>query len=449
MDPNDSVENIAASLEAVCERLRSLRLAGGVSAGSLRLINALLADPAAHEPFLRRLAAAGGEGLDTLLEVAREANDNDDDGGDGGYPPVVSRDSDDEDEKDADEDDDEDEYAPSESDTDDDARLSDEDVEDALEGADLTHAERQEVRRKIRDGADADSFPEIAEELAEARAEKAEEDAELAAEDEGEAEDEAEDAAAGAEMLLEDAQVDLDDLHAEVTGAEDSLDDVLGFTLGGGREKRPRLNVADATPDEIEAELEAVEEDIVELEGELERKDAAYAMMGGLLEAYGELREAVGLPAGDPRLAAGDAAAKTAALLLESDEYGALDLHNTVCALRAGLEAAVAAAPASEQPGLKRKRAEYEALDEIRAEQRSTATIIDERAFARLVREIGQDYKNDLDFTPDAFAALQAAAEDYLVGLFGDAGLAAIHAQRTEIWPRDMQFARTLRGERR
>lgn len=72
MDPDDSVENIAASLEAVCERLRSLRLAGGVSAGSLRLINALLADPAAHEPFLRWLA--------TLLEVAREANDEDDDG---------------------------------------------------------------------------------------------------------------------------------------------------------------------------------------------------------------------------------------------------------------------------------------------------------------------------------------------------------------------------------
>lgn len=76
MDPDDSVENIAASLEAVCERLRSLRLAGGVSAGSLRL----LADPAAHEPFLRWLAAAGGEGLATLLEVAREANDEDDDG---------------------------------------------------------------------------------------------------------------------------------------------------------------------------------------------------------------------------------------------------------------------------------------------------------------------------------------------------------------------------------
>lgn len=234
--------------------------------------------------------------------------------------------------------------------------------------------------------------------------------------------------------MLKDAQNELDALRAE-----DSLDDVLG------REKRPRLNVTEATPDEVEGELEAVEDEIVKLEGELERKDVAYNAMGDVLHVYEKLRAAAGLSAGDPRLAAGDAAAATATRLLETDEYGALDLCNTISALRAGLEAVEAAVPAEQRAGLKRKRAEYEALDEIRAEQRSTATIIDKRAFARLVRGIDQKRKNGLDFTPNAFAALQAAAEDYLVGLFDHANLAAIHAQRTKIHPRDMKFALLLR----
>ena len=43
---------------------------------------------------------------------------------------------------------------------------------------------------------------------------------------------------------------------------------------------------------------------------------------------------------------------------------------------------------------------------------------------------------------------LQEAAEAYLVGLFEDTNLAAIHAKRVTIMPKDIQLARRIRGER-
>ncbi len=51
-------------------------------------------------------------------------------------------------------------------------------------------------------------------------------------------------------------------------------------------------------------------------------------------------------------------------------------------------------------------------------------------------------------FQSSAIAALQEAAEAYLVGLFEDANLCAIHAKRVTIMPKDMQLARRIRGER-
>lgn len=48
----------------------------------------------------------------------------------------------------------------------------------------------------------------------------------------------------------------------------------------------------------------------------------------------------------------------------------------------------------------------------------------------RLVREIAHDFKTDLRFQETAIAALQEATEYYLVGLFADTNLCAIHAKR-------------------
>ena len=62
--------------------------------------------------------------------------------------------------------------------------------------------------------------------------------------------------------------------------------------------------------------------------------------------------------------------------------------------------------------------------------------------------EIAQDFKTDLRFQSSAVMALQESAEAYLVSLFEDTNLAAIHAKRVTIMPKDVQLARRLRGER-
>ena len=100
------------------------------------------------------------------------------------------------------------------------------------------------------------------------------------------------------------------------------------------------------------------------------------------------------------------------------------------------------------------------ALREIRKYQKSTDLLIRKLPFQRLVREIateiaramGEDKKSYLSeggyrFQCAAFVALQEAAEAYLVGLFEDTQIAAVHAKRVTIMPKDMQLARRIRGE--
>jgi histone H3 len=107
------------------------------------------------------------------------------------------------------------------------------------------------------------------------------------------------------------------------------------------------------------------------------------------------------------------------------------------------------------------------ALREIRRYQKSTELLIRKLPFQRLVREIAQDFKTDLRFQSAAVGALQVsllvdyflsflilkllikeASEAYLVGLFEDTNLCAIHAKRVTIMPKDIQLARRIRGER-
>ena len=88
------------------------------------------------------------------------------------------------------------------------------------------------------------------------------------------------------------------------------------------------------------------------------------------------------------------------------------------------------------------------ALREIRHYQKTTELLIRKLPFQRLVREITQDIKTDLRFQSSAIMALQEASEAYLVGLFEDTNLCAIHAKRVTIMPRDIQLARRIRGER-
>ena len=94
-----------------------------------------------------------------------------------------------------------------------------------------------------------------------------------------------------------------------------------------------------------------------------------------------------------------------------------------------------------------RYRAGTAALKDIRHFQKTSALLIRKLPFQRLVREIAQDYKTDLRFQSAAILCLQEAAEAYLVRLFDDANLCAIHARRVTIMPRDIKLARRIRGE--
>lgn len=88
------------------------------------------------------------------------------------------------------------------------------------------------------------------------------------------------------------------------------------------------------------------------------------------------------------------------------------------------------------------------ALREIRRYQKSTELLIRRLPFQRLAREIAMEFKADVRFQSTAVLALQEACEAYLVGLFEDTNLCAIHAKRVTIMPKDMQLARRIRGER-
>ena len=88
------------------------------------------------------------------------------------------------------------------------------------------------------------------------------------------------------------------------------------------------------------------------------------------------------------------------------------------------------------------------ALREIRRYQKGTELLIRKLPFQRLVREIALEINEDLRFQSTAVLALQEASEAYLISLFEDTNLCAIHAKRVTIMPKDIQLARRIRGER-
>lgn len=88
------------------------------------------------------------------------------------------------------------------------------------------------------------------------------------------------------------------------------------------------------------------------------------------------------------------------------------------------------------------------ALMEIRKYQKGTELLLRKLPFHRLIREIAQDYKNDLRFQATALEALQELTEAYIISLFEDTNLSAIHGKRVTIMPKDVQLTRRIRGER-
>ncbi|ODM96416.1 histone H3.3 [Orchesella cincta] len=84
------------------------------------------------------------------------------------------------------------------------------------------------------------------------------------------------------------------------------------------------------------------------------------------------------------------------------------------------------------------------ALREIRRYQKSTELLIPKLP---TVKEVLQGLgRSDFRFRCLAIGALQEAAEAYLVGLFEDTNLCAIHTKRVTIMKKDLDLARRIRG---
>ena len=97
------------------------------------------------------------------------------------------------------------------------------------------------------------------------------------------------------------------------------------------------------------------------------------------------------------------------------------------------------------------------ALREIRRYQKSTKCLIKRSPFQKLIWEISQEYcicpqgpgtpSMQVRFQSTTIAALQEAAENFIVGLFEDVNLLAIHAKRVTVMPRYIRLALRIRGD--
>ncbi|XP_061998126.1 histone H3-like centromeric protein cnp1 [Rosa rugosa] len=95
----------------------------------------------------------------------------------------------------------------------------------------------------------------------------------------------------------------------------------------------------------------------------------------------------------------------------------------------------------------RRNRPGTVALREIRHFQKSVKLVIPSAPFIRAVREITGTLSNDVTrWTAEALQCIHEAAEDYLVHLFEDSMLCAIHAKRVTLMRKDFELARRLGG---
>ncbi|KAI8587399.1 histone-fold-containing protein [Geranomyces variabilis] len=120
---------------------------------------------------------------------------------------------------------------------------------------------------------------------------------------------------------------------------------------------------------------------------------------------------------------------------------------------RASTSAAAASSASAPASKPHRYRPGTVALREIRRYQKSTDLLIRKLPFARLVKEVSADLST-MEYAggqpprwqSTAIMALQEASEAFMVHLFEDANLCAIHAKRVTIMQRDIHLARRIRG---
>ncbi len=100
-----------------------------------------------------------------------------------------------------------------------------------------------------------------------------------------------------------------------------------------------------------------------------------------------------------------------------------------------------------EEKTKRRTRPGAKALREIRMYQRSTDVLLPRAALQRVIKEITTKYFPEARYSYGAIDAVQQCVESYMVGLFEDTQLCAVHAKRATVMAKDMRLARRIRGE--
>jgi histone H3/H4 len=376
------------------------------------------------EPLLRETVAEGGRGLEILLKVAHDVHDTVE-GDTNGYYNSEESDSFSDSGTDSGADSESESGTDSEtnSETEPEDFISDEDVEDTLKEM-LPHGHRHGLRAQIRAG--VEQCGAFRDELSATRQRRAEEDEVCDREVDTDTEDEK--TLSYDQEMLEYAEDDLVRVAHE-TGLD--LGGLAAAHITYGRE----VGIIRG-PSQDSYDLSEVEEMIEALESGLEERDAAAARVEAMLDQ---------LPSPPPLEVA--AAAAAASHLLDDDASSTEALHGAAQDLRAAILAVEARAPDHERAAMKRSRADYESVVNIREEQRSVSAILNARDFNHVLRAVGTKFTPDFRCTPEAADAFRVAAEDYLVELFRDSGRVAIHAQRTYVQPKDMCLVRNLRRD--
>ncbi len=98
-------------------------------------------------------------------------------------------------------------------------------------------------------------------------------------------------------------------------------------------------------------------------------------------------------------------------------------------------------------PTKQRYRPGTVALRQIRKYQKSMELLLHQLPFQHLVHKIASQYHQNFCFQYSVFGALQEACEAYMVSLFEDAQVCALHARRKMVMKPDTLLVWCIRGE--
>jgi histone H3 len=104
----------------------------------------------------------------------------------------------------------------------------------------------------------------------------------------------------------------------------------------------------------------------------------------------------------------------------------------------------------SDKPRKRRAKPGTKSLRDIRKAQKSDGCLVIRKIpFQRMVREVAQDYMDDLKFRAGVVELIQLIAESYMIELLKGANLSSIHANRQTVMPKDLTLAMKIKDHSR